>query len=105
MPSWAAFACSVRMAVSGSASRVTCDPTSETDWPVHSLRKSGCCRSPPSRFVVLIPLAGQSLDRFGIRRQVGVVLCLALQHHLDERRPRDRMPLATEPVTDDVERI
>src|SRR3954454_11940057 len=32
------------IAVSGSATRVICEPTSETLWPTQSLRKSGCCQ-------------------------------------------------------------
>ena len=42
-PIWAGLAPSARSAVSWIAVLVICDPNFEIVWPVHSLRKSGCC--------------------------------------------------------------
>ena len=41
------LACRPTAASHGIASCDTCDPTSEMDWPVQSLRKSGCDQRPP----------------------------------------------------------
>ncbi len=43
--SWSGPAPSTRSATSGSAVRVTTDPSWDTVWPVHSLTKSACFHS------------------------------------------------------------